>query len=171
MRKFVGIAGLAALSCLAVPAALFATPPAAKSGPGTIVIVFKDGHRQVYNLSDIERVEFPSGGIPAGDAGAANSAAPSRARFFGKWEVGDGNGSTFSIRLEETGDAHRSLGNVHGKWAYVDGEARVTWDDGAQDAIRKVGSSFQKFAYSSGKSFTDVPDNVTAARNTTPHPI
>jgi len=53
----------------------------------------------------------------------------------------------------------------------VDGEARVTWDDGAQDAIRKVGSKHEKFAYAAGKSFTDVPENVTAARNTTPHPI
>ena len=26
----------------------------------------------------------------------------------------------------------------HGKWVYVDGEARVTWDDGWQDVIRKV---------------------------------
>jgi|HubBroStandDraft_1064217.scaffolds.fasta_scaffold285790_2 hypothetical protein len=171
MRKFVGIVGLAALFCLALPAALAAAPPAAKSGPGTIVIVFKDGHRQVYNLSDIERVEFPAGGIAATDANGVNSASPSRARFLGKWEVGDGNGSSFYIRLEETGDAHRSLGNVHGRWAYVDGEARVTWDDGAQDAIRKVGPAFQKFAYAMGKSFTDVPDNVTTARNTTPHPI
>jgi hypothetical protein len=171
MRKFVGIAGLAALFCLAVTATLAAMPPAAKSGQGTIVIVFKDGHHQVYNLSDIERVEFPSGGIPAADTGPFNSASPSRARFLGKWEVGDGSGGTFSIRLEETGDAHRTLGNVHGTWAYVDGEARVTWDDGAMDAIRKVGPGFQKFAYRMGKSFTDIPDNVTSARNTTPHPI
>jgi hypothetical protein len=47
----------------------------------------------------------------------------------------------------------------------------VTWDDGAEDAIRKAGSRFQKSAYSAGKSFTDEPDNVTNARNTTPHPI
>jgi hypothetical protein len=168
MRTFAGVAGLAALFCLAVPGAFAAAP---RSGQGTIVIVFKDGHRQTYNLSDIERVEFPSAGIAAGDTGPGNSQAPSRGRFLGKWEVGDGSGGNFTIRLEETGDAYRSLGNVHGKWVYIDGEARVTWDDGAQDAIRKVGPSFQKFAYVMGKSFTDVPDNVTSARNTTPHPI
>jgi hypothetical protein len=171
MRKFAGFVGLAALFCLAVSSAFAAMPPSAKNAQGTIVIVFKDGHRQVYNLSDIERVEFPTGGIPATDTGGVNSASPSRGRFLGKWEVGDGSGSNFTIRLEETGDAYRSMGNVHGKWAYVDGEARVTWDDGAQDAIRRVGPSFQKFAYAMGKSFTDVPDNVTSARNTTPHPI
>jgi hypothetical protein len=47
----------------------------------------------------------------------------------------------------------------------------VTWDDGVHDAIRKVGSSYQKFAYGEGKSFTDQPDNNTNARNTSPHPI
>jgi hypothetical protein len=53
----------------------------------------------------------------------------------------------------------------------VNGEAEVTWDDGAQDAIRRVGSRFQKFAYEAGKSFTDIPANVTNARNLTPKPI
>ena len=75
------------------------------------------------------------------------------------------------ITLEESGDAYRSIGDVHGKWAYVNGEARVTWDDGAQDAIRKAGSGFEKYAYKAGKKFTDTPDNVTAAQNTTPKPI
>lgn len=171
MRKFVGVAGLAALLFLALPGAFAAPPRAPYSGQGTIVIVFKDGHRQTYNLSDIERVEFPVAGSAAGDAGAVNSQLPSRGRFLGKWEVGDGNGSNFFIRLEENGDAFRSLGNEHGKWAYVDGEAHMTWDDGPLDAIRKVGGGFQKFAYGRGKSFTDVPDNVTFARNTSPHPI
>ena len=62
----------------------------------------------------------------------------------------------------------RSLHRVHGKWAYVNGEARVTWDDGAMDAIRRVGGQDKKFAYRAGKSFTDEPDNVTDAKNTTP---
>jgi hypothetical protein len=53
----------------------------------------------------------------------------------------------------------------------VNGEARVTWNDGAQDAIRKTGTRDQKFAYRSGKSFTDEPDNVTEAHNTSPRPI
>jgi hypothetical protein len=89
----------------------------------------------------------------------------------GKWECGDGNGSNFYITLKESGDALRSIGDVRGRWVYVNGEARVTWDDGAQDAIRKVGSRYQKFAYHQGKSFTDQPDNVTNARLTTPRPI
>ena len=168
MSKIIGIAGLAATILLALPQG-FAAP--VKSTSGTIVIVFKDGHRQTFNLSDIERVEFPAASLAANDTPPANSDAPPRGHYIGKWECGDGNGSTFSITLNEGGDAMRSIGNVHGHWAYVSGEARVTWDDGAQDAIRKVGSRYQKFAYHEGKSFTDPPDNVTAARLTDPRPI
>jgi len=109
--------------------------------------------------------------VAGGTAGSAGVTAPPRGHFLGKWECGDGNGNNFYITLQENGDALRSIGNEHGKWVYVNGEARVTWDDGAQDAIRKVGGKDQKFAYSSGKAFTDQPDNVTNARNTTPHPI
>jgi hypothetical protein len=170
MRKIATVAGLATLLCFAV--AGFAKPPAAtKSAAGTIVIVFKDGHRQSFNLSDIARVEFGAGAETSGETGAASALAPSRGHFLGKWEVGDGSGSSFFITLEENGDAWRSLRHAHGKWVYADGEARVTWDDGPHDAIRKVGSKYQKFAYGTGKSFTDTPDNVTDARNTNPHPI
>jgi hypothetical protein len=158
VRKFIGVAWLSALCILAVPA-YSATAPAA--GKGTIVIVFKDGHRQSYNLSEIERIEFPGG-----EQSSSADGSPSRSRFVGKWEVGDGAGTTFYISLFDDGDAKRTLGNVRGKWVYVDGEAHITWDDGAQDAIRRVGGRFQKYAYHMGKSFTDEPDNVTAAKNT-----
>jgi hypothetical protein len=85
--------------------------------------------------------------------------------------VGDGAGHSFYISLYEDGSAKRSLGSVRGKWVYMDGEARVTWDDGAQDALRHVGGGFQKYAYRMGKSFTDEPDNMTSARNTMPSPL
>ena len=171
MRKIVGVAGLAAMLCLAVPGSFAKTPPASKGGQAMIVIVFKDGHRQSFNLSDIERVEFPEAASAAGETEPANSVLPSRGHFLGKWEVGDGLGNNFFITLDENGDAWRSLHHEHGKWVYVDGEARVTWDDGPHDAIRKVGSKYQKFAYGANKSFTDTPDNVTGAENTTRHPI
>jgi hypothetical protein len=167
MRKIVSAGSLAAILLLTA-SSLFAAPAQSpKSAPGTIVIVFKDGHRQSFNLADIERVEFPT----SGTENAVSTPGPSRGHFFGKWEVGDGSGGTFYITLQEGGDAMRTLGDVRGKWLYVNGEAQVTWDDGAQDAIRRVGSRYQKFAYKAGKSFTDVPDNVTGATNTTQKPI
>ena len=168
MRKFVSVAALVTLLCLVVPASFAGSPPT-RSGQGTIVIVFKDGHRQTFNLADVSRVEFPQSGDSASGSAAASSNFPRH--FLGKWEVGDGGGNNFFITLYENGDAKRSLGDVHGKWVDVDGEARITWDDGAQDAIRKVGSGYQKRAFGSNKSFTDTPDNVAAAHNTTPPPI
>jgi hypothetical protein len=167
VHKIVRFAGLTTLFALALTSG-FAAPPATASGQGTLVIVYKDGHRQSFNLADIAPLEFPG----AVQAGSSSTSGPSRAHFIGKWEVGDGSGNNFYITLKESGDAERSLrGDVHGKWVYVDGEAQVTWDDGPKDAIRKVGSRFQKFAYAPAKSFTDTPDNVTDARNLTPKPI
>ncbi len=171
MRTFAITSGMTALLLLTVPASYSGTPPAQKGGSGTIVIVFKDGHKQSFNLADIEKVEFPGSAFISGESKLANPEAPPRGHYVGKWEVGDGNGSDFTITLSENGDAMRSLGDVHGHWTYVNGEARVTWDDGAQDAIRKVGTRYQKFAYRQGKAFTDTPDNVTSARLTNPRPV
>ena len=171
-------AGLTVVLLLVASSSFAGTPPAKttsapKNSPGSIVIIFKDGHRQAFNLADIARVEFSgtASGETAEDATSGTGLAPSRGRFIAKWEVGDGNGSNFFITLRDNGDAFRSLGDVHGKWAYVDGEARVTWDDGAKDAIRKVGARYQKFAYKAGKSFSDEPDNITNARNPNLGPI
>ena len=171
MRKFVVILAACAVILLGTARATAQTH-AGKNAPGQIVIVFKDGHRQSFNVADVARIEFSgSGGVPISDASPAPAGAPPRGHFFGKWEVGDGGGGTFYITLDEGGDAYRTLRRVHGKWAYVNGEARVTWDDGAMDAIRRIDGKDQKFAYHAGKTFTDEPDNVTDAHNTTPRPI
>ncbi len=171
MSRILRLSGAVTLLCLAVSFGHAAPRSGQKAAPGTIVIVFKDGHRQTFNLTDIDRVEFGGSGGVAASGEVSTPGMPSRGHFLGKWEVGDGSGSTFYITLYDDGHAYRSLRSVGGHWVYVDGEARVTWDDGAQDAIRKVGNQFQKFAYSASKLFTDDPDNVTAAHNTTPHPI
>jgi hypothetical protein len=166
--RIIRLTGLTTLLALTAASGLAAPPSSSGSGQGSLVIVFKDGHKQSFSLADIAHVEFPGVAQPS----SASASGPSRGHYLGKWEVGDGNGGNFYITLKESGDAERSQrGNVHGKWVYVDGEARVTWDDGPQDAIRRVGTRFQKFAYAPGKSFTETPDNVTDARNLTPKPI
>jgi hypothetical protein len=168
MRKLVSVSALSVLILAGVVA--HAAPPA-KTAPGTLVIVFKDGHRQTFNVADIERVEYPAGTLAAADLGTPKSQLTARGRYVGKWQVGDGNGNDFYITLNDDGTAYRSLGGVHGRWVYSNGDALITWHDGGGDAIRRVGSRFQKFAYMNGKSFSDNPDNVTDARNTNPRPI
>jgi hypothetical protein len=168
MRKFVVL--LTAGLLLSASISSVKAQNRAKYGSNQVVIVFKDGHRQAFNLSDVSRIEFP-GGSPVADSGAVSSGTPPRGHFLGKWEVGDGNGGTFYITLNEDGSAWRSLHRVHGRWTYVNGEARVTWDDGVEDCIRRVDGQDKKFAYGAGKSFTSEPDNVTEARNTSPRPI
>jgi hypothetical protein len=171
MRKFVVRFAACAVLALGVAAAT-AQNHASKATPGQIVIVFKDGHRQTFNLADVARLEFSgSGGVPISEAAPTPPGAPPRGHFLGKWEVGDGSGGKFFITLDDNGGAWRTLHRVHGRWAYVNGEARVTWDDGAMDAIRRIDGKDQKFAYHAGKTFTDEPDNVTDAHNTSPRPI
>src|SRR5271163_1691725 len=122
MRKIVSLTGLAAVLCLASFTSWAKTPPAPKASSGQIVIVFKDGHRQSFNLSEVARIDFPAT-VEAASETEANSLSPSRGHFLGKWEVGDGAGNNFYITLRDDGDATRSMGDVHGKWVYVDGEA------------------------------------------------
>ncbi|KAA6461955.1 hypothetical protein DYQ86_09965 [Acidobacteria bacterium AB60] len=171
MRKTTFVAGFSSLLLLCIAHNLAAATPPKNSG-SQLVIVFKDGHRQSFSLSDIERIEFPGATASASaDTQPYNPNWPPRGRYFGKWEAGDGAGSTFTITLKESGDAFRSIGDMHGKWVYVNGEAHITWDDGSMDALRKVGSRFQKSAYRAGKSFDDKPDNTAEAHNTSHQPI
>jgi hypothetical protein len=91
------------------------------------------------------------------------------ASFVGRWEVGLGaGGQTFYITLEKDGQATKSHGSPHGKWTMVGGEARISWDDGWHDVIRKAGNHYEKAAYAPGKSFSDSPDNITSATRTEP---
>jgi hypothetical protein len=150
--------GLALL--LAVPAGVLAAPPA---DANTIVIVFKDGRQQTYSMADIERIDFKSP--------ASKTVAIQGSGFPGKWRVGEGNGGSFYITLQRDGGAIKSIGASHGTWTIVDNEARISWDDGWHDAIRKVGNKYEKRAFEPGKSFTDEPSNVTSARKTDVKPI
>jgi hypothetical protein len=158
-----GVVWLLGLSLFVVPIGLVAKP--APPDKDAIVIVFKDGRQQIFSLADIERIEFKSPPSTAAVAGI-NS-------FLGKWKVGVGDvmGGTFFITLQRDGVASKSIGSSHGTWTVVDKEARISWDDGWHDAIRRVGTKFEKFAYEPGKTFTDKPSNVTDAKNTEAQPI
>jgi hypothetical protein len=138
---------------LATVAQLNATP----SGPedGTIVIILRNGKEQSFNLADVARIEF--------NTTTSTALVRGRARFLGDWTVGDGAGGKFTITLKSDGSAHKTTGGPNGTWTVVNGEAQIAWEDGWHDAIRKVGSKFQKAAYSPGTTFSDKPNNVADA--------
>ena len=77
-------------------------------------------------------------------------------------------GGTFLITLYRGGEAKKTYGSGHGTWTATDGEARITWDDGWRDAIRKAGDGYEKAAFEPGKTFSDAPSNVAEAKSTEP---
>ena len=189
MRGFASVAGVSGILMFACLAGLAKPSPSPAEDHSSVVIVFKDGHRQSLAVAEIVRIDVKAPAsilykdghrekitaeiehIEFGESGLTAS-TPSRAHFLGKWEVGEGaNGGHFFITLEANGDAKKSLGEEHGTWTWVDGEARVTWDDGWHDAIRKVGAKHEKLAHEPGKSFDDPPSNVTEARKLDSKPI
>jgi hypothetical protein len=187
MRNAVKVVSVLAILMLAAGLANAAAPG---DNPASIAIVFKDGHRQPLNMAEIVRIDFKAPvvivfkdghqqNIPAADIAridfepSAGISMPSRNHFVGKWEVGEGGagGGNFYITLEANGEASKTHGASHGTWALVDGEARISWDDGWHDIIRKVGTKHEKVAYEPGRSLDATPSNITAARNTDPRPI
>lgn len=179
---------------IAVVAALGAIVFAQGKSPderSSITVIFSDGRSLAVPASDILRIEFhpapllvfrdghhhnlPAGEIARLEFGPGSNDSPfGKKHFVGKWEVGvDGGVASghFMITLDENGQAHKSMGSTHGTWVFVDGEARISWDDGWHDIIRKVGEKYQKIAFEPGKTFDDSPSNVASARNTNPEPI
>jgi hypothetical protein len=148
------------LGMLVIVAPLAASKAATEVEPGSIVIVFRDGRQQSFRLADVAQIEFTP---------PAQRASTGRARFLGEWKVGDGAGRTFLITLEPDGMARKSQHSEAGMWTVVNGEARIAWDDGWHDIIRKVGSRYEKAAYSPGSSLSGSPDNVTEAVYTEAH--
>lgn len=164
LAAFVFFASLLTLAAL-TPATAAAPDQSDQSGPGTVTVILKDGHRQTFSLANVTRVEL-SGSVPAN---LVHYPGPSRAHFLGKWEVGEGNGENFTIKLNDDGTAWRSLGDEKGTWQYVNGEAQIRWDDG-YDCIRKIGAWYKKYWYKADQAFNGTPENVTNARNLTQNP-
>jgi hypothetical protein len=165
MRSFAKIMFVVVLALAATSG--FAKP--ADTSANSLVITFKDGHQQTIPVADIAKMEFKAASSAAAPKTSTDKLSPSTpAHFHGKWRVGDGQGGTFTINLEDNGRAWKSIGSGGGTWVLVDGEARITWDDGWKDKIRKVGRKFEKVAYGPGKSFDDDPANVAIAVSAEP---
>ena len=165
-----------------------AVPSAKADDHNDVVIVFKDGHRQTLSSSEITSIDVKApasiayknghlekikGDVERIEFGSQSSASlPGRSHFIGKWEVGEGNGGHFYVTLMEDGKARKTLGTPNGTWTLVNGQARILWDDGWHDIIRKVsGGKHEKVAFEPGKSFDDEPSNIDFAKNTEIKPI
>jgi len=155
-----------------------------------LTVVMTDGHEKTFSIANVSGIEFSKGtmlvkqgghqeSIPVANivriefnSAAAKSLPLGRNHFIGRWEFGTGVGSqTFFVTLNRDGTAHKTIGSHSGTWTVVDGEARIKWDDGWTDVIRKVGDKHQKFAYEEGKSLNDEPSNVTDAKTLNSEPI
>jgi hypothetical protein len=156
--------------------------------PETLTVVFKDGHQKTFSFGEVTRIEFKDNSMVVTRAGheenigvaqiaridftGGKPLSAGRNHFVGKWEVGVGvGGGHFFITLDPDGQARKTLGASHGTWTVVNGEARISWDDGWHDIIRRVGAKHEKQAFEPGKSLDQKPSNVTEAKNTTAQPI
>ena len=150
-----------AFAVLALLATLnFAETKKAAAKEDSFVITFKDGHTQRFAMSEVEKIEFESA--------TPETVSANTGHFLGRWKVGDGSGDRFYITLKRDGQAYKTLGGRYGTWRLVGDEARITWDDGWRDAIRKSGNGYEKAAFRPGSTFNDDPDNVTSATSLDP---
>jgi hypothetical protein len=180
---------------LGILALAFATAsPGQSSAPkdarGSLMVVFKDGHSKSFSLADILRIEFNAPArivfrdghqqsLALNDTSRIEFGSPAvggslmgKNHFLGKWKVGVGDGGGhFFITLKADGDATKTIGARRGTWTVVDGEARISWDDGWRDVIRRAGTGHEKAAFEPGKTFSDEPTNVADATRIEGEPI
>lgn len=147
-----------------------------------LTIVYKDHHERTVTAAEVSRIDLRNqtlvlnhGGseerIPLAEVASievhgASETAMTRSSYIGKWEVGMGGGAagTFRITLDRDGQAHKTVGSHHGRWTFVNGEARIEWDDGWHDVIAKVEGHYEKRAYEPGKSYSEPTTNIAEAR-------
>jgi hypothetical protein len=75
--------------------------------------------------------------------------------FDGQWDCND-----VVITLYSDFTAHKSAPrNPLGTWEYVDGEARIAWNDGKRTVLRRDGEGFRKLTWMAGANPDSPPDN------------
>lgn len=94
------------------------------------------------------------------DSPPSNSSPAMKKGFFvGQFDCGD-----VVITLNADFTARKNKRNPQGKWEFRNGEARIVWDDGVRNVLRRVGEGrFQKLAWKPNVSMDSPPFNTTAA--------
>jgi hypothetical protein len=148
---------------VAVSPSVAQSSPSSEDPRNSVVLVFKDGHRKSFLMSEVARIEFPTSPATTSIAG--------QGRFLGEWRVGDCAGGYFKITLDREGVARKDLGAPHGTWLVVDGEARITWEDGNRDTIRRAGDTYEKAWYAPDRSYAEDASFTASAVSTDRKPI
>ena len=168
---------------LMIPAVLLLSAAYA-AAQSSLTIIFKDHHQQTVSSSEVLRIDLRDDALVLDRKGREEKIPLSqianievkkpvaanenfgRGHFVGRWKVGlDANSpASFVITLDLDGKARKSIDSRRGKWTFIDGTARIVWDDGWTDVIAKAGDSYEKRAYAPGKSLSESPTNVSYAK-------
>jgi hypothetical protein len=154
--------GSAAFCVISSSAQTKNSAPKSKPEQDSVVITFKDGHTQRYPLADVAKIEFES-------PSTTPTETSSSGHFLGTWKIGNSS-ENFTITLKRDGQASKTINNFtsSGAWKVIGDEARITWEDGWHDTIRRAGNRYEKVAFRPGKTFTDSPDNIEDAKTNDP---
>ena len=163
MRNVAIVASILGAFLVAVPLSTPQSTSKSQSQRDSLVVVFKNGHEQSFPMSEVARIEFRTSPTTVPTAGQGH--------FLGKWKVGDCRGHYFHITLNRDGTAKKDYGPAPGTWMVVNGEARVSWDDGWHDTIRKTGNRYEKAAFAPDTSNTGDPSCTASAEHTEHQPI
>lgn len=156
------VCGTAALCVISSSAQTKSSAIKSKPDQDSVVITFKDGHSQRYPLADVAKIEFDS-------PSTTPSETSSSGHFLGTWKIGNSS-ERFTITLKRDGQASKTINNytTSGAWKVIGDEARITWEDGWHDTIRRAGNRYEKVAFGPGKTFSDSPDNIENAKTNDP---
>ncbi len=163
MRNVVIIVSILGVSLVAAPRSSSQSTPPSQGQRNSLVVVFKDGHHQSFAMSEVARIEFQTSPTMASNAGQDH--------FLGEWKVGDCRGGSFYITLKRDGAAKKTYGSPNGNWMMVDGEARISWEDGWRDTILKTGNRYEKAAFAPERSYAEGPSCTASAEGTKHDPI
>ncbi len=163
MRNIVIIISVLGAVLVAPPRSNSQSTSPSQGQRNSLVVVFKDGHQQRFPMSEVARIEFQASPTTVSNA--------EQGRFLGDWKVGDCRGGYFNITLNRDGVAKKNFGSPNGNWMVVDGEARISWEDGWHDTILKAGNRYQKAAFAPDRSYAEGPSCTASAESSKRGPI
>ena len=95
-------------------------------------------------------------GAAAAQTSAGTAARDNGGVFVGQWDCGN-----VVITLTEDFTARKNKPNPLGKWECVNGEARIAWNDGVRNVLRRDGEGFRKLTWPPGVSLDSPPSNIS----------